>query len=430
MSVTTQSNAWSVWVGAETDCAQLLQAEDDLLPASWRDLDQDLSRLATRRTRRFGKLSTAALSAMVLAVVFASSLVRSPSSAVSRQPARTTTPGAPGLVVIPPQNFDLPDPMLVADHGQYYAYFSTAFLDKTHANVPELVGAPGRWGPEVDAMPRLPVWAVDARHGGKVWAPYVRRIDGHWLMYFSAVVKRPGRIFHCLGVATARSAAGPFEPVGTTPLECQLDQGGDIDVQPFTDPSGPGGVRHPWYILWKSDNNSLTPIQPTLIWSAPLADDGLTVSGAPRVIFAPDVAWQLPVLEAPQMVHSPLGGDWLFYSAGRGFFTGAYAIGVARCDGPLGLCHDLGEAPLVSTNQQGEGPGEETVFIAPDHSYWLLYNPWHTGLLAALLRPAEGVRIGWSVQGPYVADAGVFPAPAAHGGNTRPAGAPPHSSFR
>ena len=389
MSVTAQSNEWPAWVGGTVDGAEFGPAVDELVVRSWPDSDR-----------------------IVLSEL-----------PVARQPARTTTPAAPGTVVIPPQNFDLPDPMMVTAGGEYYAYFSTAFLDASHANVPELVGSPGHWGAEVDALPRLPAWARDARQGGKVWAPYVSEINGHWLMYFAAVLKRPGRIFHCLGVARAASAAGPFVPVGTQPLECQLSQGGDIDVQPYQDPSGPGGSRHPWYLLWKSDNNSLTPIRPTLIWSAPLANDGVTVTGAPAVIFAPDEAWQLPVLEAPQMVRSPYGGEWLFYSAGQGFFTGKYAIGVAKCSGPLGLCHDLSSEPLVQTNAQGEGPGEETVFVAPDRSYWLLYNPWHTGILDALMRPAEGVRIGWTPQGPYVAQAGVFPDPIL-------TGVTPHPRFR
>jgi hypothetical protein len=320
--------------------------------------------------------------------------------------------------------------MMVTENGRYYAYFSTAFLDSSHANVPEMVGSPGHWGPEVDALPRMPAWARDAHHGGKVWAPYVIRIGGNWLMYFSAVLKQPGRVFHCLGVARAASAAGPFRSIGDQPLECQLGQGGDIDVQPYEDSSGPGGAHHPWYLVWKSDNNSQSQVRPTLIWSAPLANDGLSVTGKPTVIFAPDEAWQLPVLEAPQMVHSPFGGEWLFYSAGRGFFTGHYAIGVAKCSGPLGLCHDLGTGPLVSTNAQGSGPGEETVFIAPDHSYWLLYNPWHTGILAGLLRPAEGVRIGWTPEGPYIAEAGTFPDPLLGKGSWLPDGSRASGRFR
>jgi hypothetical protein len=88
-------------------------------------------------------------------------------------------------------------------------------------------------------------------------------------------------------------------------------------------------------------------------------------------------------------------------------------MGVAECPGPLGPCQDGGAGPLVTSNKQGAGPGEETVFVAPDHSYWLLYNPWHTGLPFMLFRPAEGIRIGWNSRGPYVAEAGRFPPPTA-----------------
>ena len=426
MSVTAQSNVWSAWTGATIDGAEPdapAEAGDCIAPPWPIANSVGLAELAGVRTRWRHWRSTTALSAMAALAVIAVTFVRGPSPQIPAQPARTTSPAAPGTVVIPAQNFDLPDPMMVMAGGKYYTYFSTAFLDASHANVPELVGSPGHWGPEVDALPRLPSWARDAHHGGKVWAPYVLQIHGQWLMYFSASLKRPGRVYHCLGVARGASAAGPFVPVGTQPLECQLPEGGDIDVQPYQDPTGPGGAGHPWYLLWKSDNNSLTPIRPTLIWSAPLSNDGLTVRGRAAVIFAPDESWQLPVLEAPQMVRSPYGGEWLFYSAGKGFFAGRYAIGVAKCSGPMGLCHDLTNVPLVATNAQGAGPGEETVFVGPDHSYWLLYNPWHTGILFGLMRPAEGVRIGWTPEGPYVADAGTFPQPIL------PVAAP-HARFR
>lgn len=327
------------------------------------------------------------------------------------QPPYTATPAAPGTAVIPMQRIDLPDPMMVAAGGRYHVYLSTAFGDRSRADVPQLVGAPGQWSVAPDALPVLPAWAAPRRRGGRVWDPYVQRIGGRYLLYFSATVLGPGRPTHCLGVARSADATGPFVPVSGPPLMCQLARGGDIDVQPFYDPGGPDGSRHPWYVIWKSDDNNLVPAQPTAIWSAPLSDDGLRVTGPGRIIFHPDLPWEHGVTEAPQMVRSPDGRVWLFFSAGRGFATADYAIGVALCDGPLGGCHDFAPAPLVATNSQGSGPGEETVFVAADHSYWLLYNPWHTGLIYMLFRPAEGVRIGWGVTGPYVAEAGSFPAP-------------------
>lgn len=327
------------------------------------------------------------------------------------QPSATRTPDAPGITVIPAGPIDLPDPMMVYADGEYHVYLSTAFGDTTGANVPELRGAPGRWGHEMDALPVVPTWAEPGRKGGKVWDPYVEKIGGLYLLYFSAALDRPGPPTHCLGAAESVDATGPFVPVTGPPLVCQVDRGGDIDVQPFYDPTGPDGSSHPWYLIWKSDDNNRKPPHVTSIWAAPLSNDGLTLTGAAHIIFHPYLPWHYGLTEAPQMVRSPDGRTWLFYSAGIGFSTPEYAMGVAQCDGPLGGCHDFGTKPLVSTNSQGSGPGEETVFIAPDHSYWLLYNPWHTGLIYMLSRPVEGVRIGWNANGPYVAEAGVFPPP-------------------
>ena len=50
--------------------------------------------------------------------------------------------------------------------------------------------------------------------------------------------------------------------------------------------------------------------------------------------------------------------------------------------------------------------------MAPDHSTWLLYNPWHDDEAWHWFRPVEAARIGWDSRGPYVAEAGSFPAPA------------------
>ncbi len=352
-----------------------------------------------------------ALAVVVVAALGGSAvaLTSTPASSSVPQPQPVLNPNAPGIVVVSARSIDLPDPMFLAAGGTYHMYLSTAFADTTHANVPELTETPTGWGPEADALPSPPSWARPASAGGKTWDPYVQRIDGAYLLYYAATLRTVRRPTHCLGVARSLSPVGPFEPVGTGPLVCQLSQGGDIDVQPFYDPSGPDGPGHPWYLTWKSDDNNLRPHRPTAIWTAPLADDGLSVTGTPTVIFRAETAWEQPVLEAPQLVRSPDGRVWLFFSAGSSFYTAGYSMAVAACAGPLGPCHTFGSRPLVATNSQGSGPGEETVFIAPDHSYWLLYSPWHTGIPLALFRPVEGVRIGWNRAGPYLAEGGRFP---------------------
>jgi hypothetical protein len=219
-----------------------------------------------------------------------------------------------------------------------------------------------------------------------VWDPFVEAVGDSYLMYYSAQVNgryRDASVAtdlptHCLGVAISSFPDGPFLPVSDQPLVCQQWAGADIDVQPVHDPNGPNGPGAPWYLIWKSDGNNLRNASPPAIWSAGLSNDGMALTGPPHVIFQADQSWERPVIEAPQMVASPDSRWWLFFSAGTGFYTADYGMGVALCEGPLGPCATVGRGPLIASNDQGLGPGEETVFVGPDHSYWLLYNPWQT----------------------------------------------------
>lgn len=326
-------------------------------------------------------------------------------------PTPSPTPNAPGIVIASPATMDLPDPFLLDADKRYYLYLSTSFGDATNSDIPVSAGAVDDWGPFSDALPTPPTWARPRAKGTTVWSPDVVHLGSQYLMYFAPTLNNGStQPTHCIGVAVSTAPAGPFLAVPGPPLVCQTALGGDIDPDFFTDPNGPDGADHPDYLIWKSDNNNLPGSGPTEIWAAPLANDGLSLTGDPVVIFLPTQPWEEPVLEAPQMVVSPYGQDWLFFSAGTGFFSSNYGVGVAECQGPLGGCHDIRSTPLLASNAQGAGPGEETIFVAPDHSTWMLYNPWHTAG-SQPLRPVEAVRIGWYPAEPYIAEAGQFPSP-------------------
>ncbi|HTW02749.1 MAG TPA: family 43 glycosylhydrolase [Streptosporangiaceae bacterium] len=335
------------------------------------------------------------------------------SVALASQPRPTSTPDAPGIDIAESPVYDIPDPFLLLAAGRYYLYFSSAFGDSTNSNVPVIVGSPGHWSAISDAMPNVPSWAWPSSDGATTWDPYVVSLEGHYVMYAAPSIRGDGlpTPMHCISVSVSVGPAGPFVPVGKAPLVCQPSLGGDIDAQLFYDPHGPRGSSHPYYLIWKSDNNNLPSHPLTAIWAAPMSNDGLSLAGKPVVIFRPTTAWEKPVLEAPQMVLGPGDAAWLFFSSGDGYYTPDYSIGVASCDGPVGGCHTSTSGPLITSNAQGVGPGEETVFVAADHSLWLLYNPWHSRIPYEPLRPAEAVRIGWGSRGPYVAQAGTFPAP-------------------
>jgi hypothetical protein len=347
----------------------------------------------------------AALAGILAAVVVTLSLHLTTNTAKPVQPRHTATPATPGISIAQ-QNFDLPDPFILTDKKRYYLYLSRAFGNDTQ-NIPMFSGSPGHWSAKsIDAVPVLPAWASR----GLTWAPAVYRFGDHFIMYFSSPVAGTNPLQHCIAVATSSTPRGPFS-VRPTPFVCQQNIGGDIDPQLFVDPHGPNGPHHPNYLVWKGDNNSTPGDGATTIWAQSLSNDGLSLKGQPVLLLRPTRRWEQPILEAPQMALSPSSTVWIFFSAGSGFFSRHYAMGAVKCAGPLGPCKDILRRPLITSNQQGSGPGEETYFVGPDGSDWLLYSPVHTEYLPQLFRPVTATRVGWGKKGPYVAEAGSFPRP-------------------
>ncbi len=326
----------------------------------------------------------------------------------STQPPATTTPDRPGIVIYDGK-VDTPDPFLLDANGRYYLYFSTA-IGASGIGIPMVEGRPGAWSRPREVLTSQPSWSLPVSRGGKDWAPFVAKFGSRYVLYYAPTVKKTGPVQHCLALATSQSPGGPFtSPPGQ--LVCDPGQGGDIDAQVFKDPSGPNGPAHPYYLIWKSDNNSTPGDGTTTIWAAGLSNDGLHLTSARIRIYAPDQSWQSSLIESPQAVLGPDGRVWLFYSAGGYFSSPSYAVGYASCVGPFGPCTDTTDQPILSSNAQGDGPGEETAFMGQDGSQWLLYNPWHTGIWYAPVRPVEAVRLGFGASGPYLAEAGSFPPP-------------------
>jgi hypothetical protein len=323
------------------------------------------------------------------------------------QPANPAFPG----IAIARAPFDLPDPFLLRVGNSYDMFLSSAFNNTQ--NVPVLIGRPGHWTADsVDAVPTLPAWAAGQSTGQPVWSPAVYKIGSSYVMYLAPEIAGSRPLQHCIGIATAPDPVGPFQ-VAPEPFICQRAIGGDIDPQLFVDPAGPGGPAHPDYLIWKSDNNSTPGAGIPTIWAQPISNNGRHLMGQPARIFTPDQPWEHTLIEAPQMTLSPDGQVWLFFSAGVGYYSSDYGMGAVHCDGPLGPCDASLPAPLITTNFQGAGPGEETYFVGPDGSDWLLYSPVHTGDGLNVLRPVEAARVGWDSSGPFMARAGRFPSPGA-----------------
>jgi hypothetical protein len=98
------------------------------------------------------------------------------------------------------------------------------------------------------------------------------------------------------------------------------------------------------------------------------------------------------------------GTYWLFFS-GNWFNTPSYALGVAACQSPVGPCTDTSPSPFLSSNQQGAGPGESSLFKDGPETF-LLYLPYHadpTQPWPTTPRPVSMVRLGFEPDGPYLA---------------------------
>jgi hypothetical protein len=302
------------------------------------------------------------------------------------QPPALTDPAQPGFTIN--SGADQPDPFIYGQDGRVYLFTSQ---DGIPTNVPVRSGTVvGQWGPVSDALPDPPAWATP----GVMWAPDVARFGDHYVLYFTTQLRGVSPQTMCIGDAVSTAVLGPYL-AGGTPLVCQQSLGGSIDPRVFADANGAP------YLIWKSDQNARSDSTDTEIYSQPLSADGMQLVGPRHVIFGPDEPWQGHIVEAPQLV-LVRGAYWLFYSGGW-FNQPGYAIGVARCAGPLGPCADISATPLLGSNAQGVGPGEESVFTNAA-GLWLAYTPFRSTLpLPGPPRPVAVAHLGFGPSGPYLA---------------------------
>jgi beta-xylosidase len=301
-------------------------------------------------------------------------------------------PAAPAIIVTPGE--DAPNPFVLHDGGAYYLYASQKGLYDENLQVrsgPSLDAL----GPVHDAMPVLPSWV----HAGFTWAPDVRRIGDHYVMWFTTGVKdsRPDAVrpTQCIGVAEAPTPEGPFTGVGEGPAICQRDRWGSIDPRTFRDADGQ------LWLHWKSDDNAQTEgTSHTTIYARRVAPDGRTLVGPATAILQADQPWEGRIVEAPQVVRAA-GRYWLFYSA-NWFNQPAYGIGVAECAGPAGPCRKALDRPWLGSNAQGAGPGESSLF-RDGRGWWIVYGPWAVDFEASTPRPVAMARVVFGATGPHLA---------------------------
>jgi hypothetical protein len=315
------------------------------------------------------------------------------SRAQSAEPAPSATPEAPGQYILRGPD-DATDPYMLKIGARYYLYTSEGV---TYLNVPLRIGSePGHWGKVIDALPKLPAWAEP----GLTWAPDVHKVAGGWALYFSSLLRGVTPYTHCIGSAFSSSPSGPFVPT-PHPFICQLAHRGSIDARIYVE------AGNHLVMLWKSEDNA-NPNVPgpdqdglTGIYAQNLSANGRVLLGRPVKIFSPSQPWEGTIVEAPDMVEA-WGIYWLFYS-GNWYYSTTYGIGVAECQSPFGPCADPDPRPLVGSNLQGAGPGEESLF-RQGNSVYLLYNPFRANDPGPVIpRPVVMTRLGFTPEGPYLA---------------------------
>jgi hypothetical protein len=293
---------------------------------------------------------------------------------------------------------DVPNPAVVLIDGVYHLYATQTRLEEggwALLNVPLRISTDlRRWQLVGDVLPQLGAWA----EAGHTWAPDVRQVGPRrWVLYYTAHLagREPGA--QCIGAAVAATPRGPFVPVGTEPLVCQLDRWGSIDPRTFVAADGE------LWLHWKSDDNA--DVEGTTlasIYAQRLDRGGTRLLGEAVRILEVDQPWEGRIVEAPQMVRDDRGRHWLFYS-GNWFNQPAYAIGVAACAGPAGPCHKPFDRPFIASNAQGQGPGEASLFHDAAGRLRIIYAPTAQHGPVTTYRPAALATVAFDDTGPYLA---------------------------
>ena len=208
--------------------------------------------------------------------------------------------------------------------------------------------APGRHrrAPGKDAMPVLAPWVQWAGN----WAPSVlvrpnNPPASRYVMYYTARSQdsSPWGGKECVGMATSAVVDGPYVDRAPAPLICVPGAGGTIDPSPFVAADGSLSLQY-------VDNNG--------IHAQRLTADGLALAGGEQLLMRADggYVWEVTRIEGPSMISTPGTGILLFYSVNN-FTSPDYAVGVTRCDTPLGPCRRLYSTPTLAKRGAMLGPG-------------------------------------------------------------------------
>ncbi len=248
---------------------------------------------------------------------------------------------------------------------------------------------------------------------GDVWAPELIHYEDLFYLYLPLVQSRPdgGRVFKNV-VCTAEDPVGQW----SDPIDLHLD-----------------GYIDPGHVADDQGNRYLYVNQGVV---APLAPDGLRLTGEPRSVYDgwpyPD-AWIVECfcLESPKFVKR---GEFFYLISAQGGTAGpatSHMSVVARATSPLGPWDNSPYNPLIRTRSRRErwwSQGHSTLIDDVDGNWWQMYHAYENGIRTlgrqTLLLPVRWTEDGWPVSD--LSPEGLLPKPA---GEPVPHGLPLSDDF-
>lgn len=276
-----------------------------------------------------------------------------------------------GTYANPVLNADFPDPTVIrAKDGLYYGYATQTQRDGRWINIQAIRSSDlVHWRYLGDALPIKPTWASKTQD---FWAPDVVQRGSRYIMYYSAkpdAALTDDKQGLCLGVATAKSAAGPFTDIGH-PLKCG-ESFVNIDPTEFDDPAT---GRH--WLYWGSGFQPIKvqELSPDLLSFAP--------GSTPKDLVSPNpVKDAFPVLVEGSWITRHGGWYYLFYSGDNCCGAKAnYAVMVARSRSATGPFQTLEQATgkphsiILQRSSRWLASGHNSVVTDRSGRDWIVYH--------------------------------------------------------
>lgn len=251
---------------------------------------------------------------------------------------------------------DFPDPSVIADGRRYYAFSTQTAWEPAGHVFPILASRDlSTWSYVGDVFSAPPAWGR-----GDWWAPAVVKRNQTYFLYYSGYANSG---MHCVAVATADVAAGPYTDHG--PIACQdgPEAVGYIDASPLV----AGGKGYLYFSVDGPDHHSISVM--------PLSEDMLGVAGPHVELLKVTESWERAgngTVEGPSifawgstyvMLYS--GGDW----------RQAYGMGYAIATSPMGP-FVKSETPLLRNGGSLVGPGGGSFFVDLSGRPWMAYHAW------------------------------------------------------